>query len=718
MKPQIVLLLLSMLANTSLGVLVLLRTYRLLYGWLFAATVFGVAIWSLGDILLLTLSTTHYLHVAELLFYVGPMFIPVSILLFSLYFLSPAHYRLSAKTLVIILLPLIVGSLIIIIDPGLIIGEVALRPHALNVALPRQPGFLFYTLHFSAYFMATYIVLFLKLKKSRGLNSVQLSYTLYGVLAASIPALITNLSFPTMHISSAIWLGPIFTLIFITSVSLAIIRYKLFDIRAVIVRAFAYLFSLTLLSAIYIMPSILLVAWIMHIRFTWSRFLVAAVVALSFAVFYGKMRGAFDRFTNSLFYRGYYEPQDVLNQLTEIMVGTIDTEVLKSQSAQLLKDTLRINKFEYQLVLEHPFKVEGLLRKLFTKRGTTNIVTLDDASQHNVLQTEPEFKDVGVVLRLRTNRGDIGAVLVGYKASGEPFSTKDKRLLSIAADSISISLQNAIQIQEIQNFNQTLQEKVALATKELRRSNEKLKHLDETKDDFISMASHQLRTPLTSVKGYLSLVLEGDAGKLNAQQRKLLTQAYSSSQRMVYLISDLLNVSRLSTGKFVIDPTPVNLADVISDEIAQLQETAALRELKLLYDKPKDFPQMMLDETKIRQVIMNFIDNAIYYTPSGGEIRVELADKPSVIELRVIDSGIGVPRSEQHHLFTKFYRAGNARQARPDGTGLGLFMAKKVIVAQRGALLFESEEGKGSTFGFTFSKSQLAVQATPLSPEK
>ena len=115
----------------------------------------------------------------------------------------------------------------------------------------------------------------------------------------------------------------------------------------------------------------------------------------------------------------------------------------------------------------------------------------------------------------------------------------------------------------------------------------------------------------------------------------------------------------------------------------------------------------MLDETKTRQVIMNFVDNAIYYTPAGGHIEVQLAETPTTIEFRVEDNGIGVPKSEQPHLFTKFYRAGNARKARPDGTGLGLFMAKKVIIAQGGSLIFESQEGKGSTFGFIFSKHKL-----------
>src|SRR5690606_30845330 len=122
------------------------------------------------------------------------------------------------------------------------------------------------------------------------------------------------------------------------------------------------------------------------------------------------------------------------------------------------------------------------------------------------------------------------------------------------------------------------------------------------------------------------MVLEGDAGKITSKQKDLLNQAFVSSQRMVYLIADLLNVSRLRTGKFVIEPKPTNLADVVEGEIAQLIETAKGKNLAMTFNKPKSFPTLMLDETKIRQVIMNFADNAIYYTPSGGHIQIELED--------------------------------------------------------------------------------------------
>ncbi len=184
----------------------------------------------------------------------------------------------------------------------------------------------------------------------------------------------------------------------------------------------------------------------------------------------------------------------------------------------------------------------------------------------------------------------------------------------------------------------------------------------------------------------------------------MLDQAFASSQKMVDLIADLLNVSRLKTGKFVIEAVPTDLGKLVASEITQLESMASAKDIKLSFDHPASFPILDLDSIKIRQVIMNFVDNAIYYTPRGGHVKIVLEDKASSVECRVEDDGLGVPKSEQHHLFAKFFRASNARSARPDGTGLGLFMAQKVIIASGGAIVFRSQEGQGSTFGFSIPK--------------
>ncbi len=258
--------------------------------------------------------------------------------------------------------------------------------------------------------------------------------------------------------------------------------------------------------------------------------------------------------------------------------------------------------------------------------------------------------------------------------------------------------------------HQELERQVQAATAKLRKVNDELRRLDETKDEFVSMASHQLRTPLTSIKGYISMVLEGDAGELNDDQRRLLTEAFTSSERMVRLIGDFLNVSRLQNGKFMIDRSlSADLSQVVQQEINNVSEIAEARGIGIAYHQPSHFPHLFIDEDKLRQVIMNFLDNAIYYSGDSRVISVRLYTNEGAAVFEVVDHGIGVPASAQKRLFTKFFRAENAQVQRPDGTGVGLYLAKQVITGHGGKVLFRSTEGEGSMFGFRLPIKKLST---------
>lgn len=254
-----------------------------------------------------------------------------------------------------------------------------------------------------------------------------------------------------------------------------------------------------------------------------------------------------------------------------------------------------------------------------------------------------------------------------------------------------------------------LREQVEAATKELRLANAKLKKLDLTKDEFVSMASHQLRTPLTSIKGYLSMVLEGDAGKISKDQRMLLEQAFTSSERMVTLIGDFLNVSRLQNGKFMIDRAETDLSQIVSGEVHMIQEVAKARDIGIAYHMPSHFPRLYLDVDKMRQVVMNFLDNAVHYSPEHTTISVRLYTSDGFVMCEILDHGIGVPVDAQPKLFSKFFRAENARRQRPDGTGIGLYLAKKVIDGHGGRIIFRTSESEGSTFGFQLPIKKLST---------
>jgi signal transduction histidine kinase len=691
------------LALTVLSVLVLYANYKdAANRWLSGFMLSGLS-WVLANLFAnLSKNPTNNLQFSRLTL-VGASLVPLCYLMFCIVF---TRTKVRAGRYIAAFVPIVV--LLCAVPTRLNI--ISVSPNDLSI----NPGiaYILLLIVFVAYFGYGSRLLLHEYRHSRQQQRrQQLYYILLGTVITVVPGLILDVVLPLLGYAQAASFGPIISLLFASTATVAILKHHLFDIRFFVVRAAAYGFTVVLISLFYLLPSIWVIAHFVHVHLSWPAFALLAVLSFLLTVAYRYMRKAFDKLTKRIFYRHYYEPQDVLDRLSDLVAHTIDIAQLQQGSGDIIMEALNLNKIDYRF--QEQKNRESSLSKLFGQ-GRESVLVLDELSMHHALLVQLRSEDIAAVVRLRTTHGDLGYMMLGFKKSGEPYSQKDKRLLSTIADEIAISLQNALHFEEIQTFNKTLQEKVLQATSELRRTNDKLKALDETKDEFITMASHQLRTPLTSVKGYLSMVLEGDAGKLNTQQKELLTQSFISSQRMVYLIADLLNLSRLNTGKFVIEAIPVDLSEVVQGEIDQLRETAKSRGLTLAYDRPENFPKLMLDETKIHQVVMNFIDNAIYYTPSGGTITIKLNETKTAIEYRVVDDGIGVPKADQHRLFTKFYRAGNARRARPDGTGLGLFMAKKVIAAQGGAIIFESEEGKGSTFGFRFSKAKHLATAADM----
>ena len=302
-----------------------------------------------------------------------------------------------------------------------------------------------------------------------------------------------------------------------------------------------------------------------------------------------------------------------------------------------------------------------------------------------------------IVLPLFLQEECVGYVLLGEQPGR--LRPHELRLLERASSELAIALRNAVSMQQIQQLNDALQQRISDATKELRISNRQLQRLDAAKNEFISMASHQLRTPLTSIKGYLDMVLEGDAGALTAAQRQMLSEAFLSSERLVQLINDFLNVSRLQTGTFVINRQPTQLNVLVDEAIALLEVVATQHHVELRRRVQARLPEVLADRDKLSQVILNMIDNAIYYSRPQTVVTISLRQEQGYLVFQVADHGIGVPPAEQPRLFQKFFRATNAQRKRPDGTGVGLYLAKKVVLAHGGTIIFRTH-AKGSVFGF------------------
>lgn len=235
-------------------------------------------------------------------------------------------------------------------------------------------------------------------------------------------------------------------------------------------------------------------------------------------------------------------------------------------------------------------------------------------------------------------------------------------------------------------------------TNEIKRRKE-IERIDKAKSEFISIASHQLRTPLTAIKGYISMIIEGTYGKLSPKQKRPMENVYESNERLIRLVNDLLNLSRLDAGKIKFEPSSVSLEKLIAEIIANLKFNAKKKKLYLKMKKPKKkLPEIFADRAKLRQVILNIIDNAIKYTNLGG-ITVEIKKTGPYAQIIISDTGEGMNKDELKTLFKMFSRAGAGNKLHTEGAGVGLHVAKKFIEMHKGKVWAESKgKGKGSSF--------------------
>ena len=246
-------------------------------------------------------------------------------------------------------------------------------------------------------------------------------------------------------------------------------------------------------------------------------------------------------------------------------------------------------------------------------------------------------------------------------------------------------------------------EQLEFVTHELQVANEELRKLDEQKSDFITIASHQLRTPLTIIRGYISLLIEGSFGKLTEAFTEPVNRIRLSNDRLINLVNDLLNLSRIERGKMTYVFERSSLLQVVQDVYIEMQEAAKQKKIGLNFTEPKDkMPDVLMDPKKIKEVVINFVDNALAYTKQGSiTLSLEHISSSKVLRVSVKDTGIGIAKEDIPGLFKKFSRMEDAKRISSEGTGLGLYVAKLIIEDHKGRIWVESQgRGLGSTFIF------------------
>jgi signal transduction histidine kinase len=231
--------------------------------------------------------------------------------------------------------------------------------------------------------------------------------------------------------------------------------------------------------------------------------------------------------------------------------------------------------------------------------------------------------------------------------------------------------------------------------------------IDKMKSEFISIAAHQLRTPLSAIKWVIKMILDGDTGKLNAEQEELLTKGYKGNERIIELVNDLLNVSRIEEGRFGYNFKKDSFEEVFNNVLEDIENIAKNGKVKLIVNRPKNIPKVYMDKERLALVLQNLVENAIKYTPENGKVELSVIVEEKMLRVIVKDNGVGVPEIEKSKLFSKFFRASNVMRMQTEGSGLGLFIAKNIIEKHGGQIKLKSQEGKGTEINFTLPLNKI-----------
>jgi len=248
-----------------------------------------------------------------------------------------------------------------------------------------------------------------------------------------------------------------------------------------------------------------------------------------------------------------------------------------------------------------------------------------------------------------------------------------------------------------------LRDRLARQNLELRAANVELGRLDEMKSLFVSVAAHELRSPLASISAYLELLMDGGLGRLTDPQRNALAVVRSSADRLLAITNNLLDATRIESGHLELDLQPIGLADLLERSVAEFRARFESHTQALVLSRETGLPPALCDAKRVAQVVGNLLDNAQKYSPDGTRVTVRLgrAAEPGFLRVSVADEGVGIDPEDRPRLFTRFFRTGRATESEAGGTGLGLFICRSLVESQGGRIGFDSVPGRGSTFWFT-----------------
>jgi signal transduction histidine kinase len=697
------------LSNSLLTLLVFFKNTKNHINVSFTIFGFGVVIWILSNYFSNTSQDYNISLNLNKLIFISGAYIAYGLLYFSLVF-PKSLFLLTKKWLFALLIPVLISNYLVV--SNVVITDVTFLTEG-GTGVVFGIGIYFFSIQFLLYLLVSIGNLLYKFKISKGHERAQIQYLLFGISILTIFGSLTNLLIPLLF--NSFWIsnfGPFLSLFVVGFTSYAIVKHRLMDIRLIVARTVAYSLIITCISTFYVISSFILSTIIFGALSNGNQLVVYTLLTIVVALSFEKLRIFIEKSTDKIFFRGHYSTDSLLAQLGHIMSSHIELESVSQLILSTILQEMRITRGIFVFLDQN--LIYGSVDLGFTSKPIIHFqdIQLMLPSKKAIIFDELEESPVKAVMRqlnlsisklLLVNNQIVGILLLGEKQSGDIYSDEDLRFIEIVAPEIAVTIENAKSYDKIKRFNVTLSEEIKRATSDLKEANMRLTELDRLKDDFVSVASHELRTPMTAIRSYVWMALNRSDVPLSDKMRKYLTRTLISTERLINLVNDMLNISRIEQGRIEILPSAFKIETLVEDVFSEVALKAREKNVHLAMLK-SPMPEVFADQDKVHQILLNLVGNALKFTPAAGTITVSFMTDGKSVQVDVKDSGVGISKEDQPRLFQKFGRIENSyiASSTTGGTGLGLFICKRLIEMMGGRIWVSSEGlGKGTTFSFS-----------------
>ena len=540
------------------------------------------------------------------------------------------------------------------------------------------------------------------LKHKKGLVRRQIVSTGIGLMLSLPMTLILSLIVPLVTgpgtIANVVGsLGTVSILFLVFSLYYGVVRYHLFDIRLAAVRTLTYILSLSVLVGMYFGLATIVSNVFNNNSLTIDQSPLSLLVILVLLLIFQPIKLVFDRLTNRIFYRDYYQSDEFFARFNQILTSTNDLRVLLERSAKEIATTMKaeqaffyINTFSGHYIIagtaghnQLPKDDALRLQDVYGKRSGVIVAPMlaeDDPVRHLMISH-------GIELMLPLFQADVvGYLCLGFHRTSH-YTTRDIKVLGTIADESIIAIHNTLSVEEV------------------RMSNTLLRQMDKAKDEFVSVASHELRTPMTVIRGSISLLEREQLGPVNDQQKDVLNRMSVNTKALIDLVNDMLDLSKLEANKLELKLTDQPIQPLVNEALSKIKVIYETKGVKLSYSGE---PVMVkTDSDKFERILLNLLSNAYKFTDAGGSVTITstINQADHLATVCVTDTGTGIPAEALGSLFKKFSQVDDYLQRQTSGTGLGLAICKELVEKLGGTIWVKSKVGEGSTFCFTVAMS-------------